>query len=225
MTNILLIAALGVAAMAYFNSQSLQKEVDEAERKAEEERQYLEDKINEGKVTPEKVTLGVKPIKAMIGFSSISDKYMNCAAGVVWKNSTNEPINIIVDSATFSVGGYDMIVGVKNTRTITVPANGTIYQDLFDYENKILFATANERKQFRIVIGDAQGHPGKEGRDVWGKANFDAVLRCTYTTVGTLSKVNGEQGVIDSMDAIGRYYGSTALAYKLKSWVRQYIDK
>lgn len=225
MTNILLIVTLGVAAMAYINSQSLKKEVDEAERKAEEDLQYWEDKINEGKVTPESVTLGVKPIKAMIGFSSISDKYMNCAAGVVWKNSTNEPINIIVDSATFSVGGYDMVVGVKNTRTITVPANGTIYQDLFDYENKILFATANERKQFRIVIGDAQGHPGKEGRDVWGKANFDAVLRCTYTTVGTLSKVNGEQGVIDSMDAIGRYYGSTALAYKLKSWVRQYIDK
>lgn len=225
MTNILLIAALGVAAMAYLNSQSLQKEVDDAERKAEEDLQYLEYKINEGKVTPESVTVGVKPIKAMIGFSSISDKYMNCAAGIVWKNSTSEDISVVVDSMTFSVGGYEMIVGVNNARAITVPKNGTVYQPLFDYENKILFATKDERKQFRIVIGDAQGHPGKEGRDVWGKANFDTILRGTYTTMGIISKVSGEQGVIDSMDAIGRYYGSTALAYKLKSWVRQYIDK
>ena len=224
MTNILLIATLGVAAMAYLNSQKLQKEVDEAERQAEENAQYWEDKFNADKITPEKIALGVKPIKAMIGFSSISDKYMNCAAGVVWKNTTNEDISVVVDSMTFSVGGYEMVVGATNLRAITVPKKSTIYQPLFDYENRVLFATKDERKQFRVVIGDAQGHPGKEGCDVWGKANFDAILRGTYTTTGIISKVPGEQGIIASMDAIGRYYGSTALASKLKSWVRQYIE-
>ena len=224
MNSILLLAALGIAAMAYMNNQSLKEEIENNERRTEEEIKYIEEELLRGKITPETIVNGVEIKSAMIGFSSISDKYMNCAAGIVWANKTNEPISIAVDSCVFSVGGYRMIVGVKNARTITIPANGTIYQDLFAYENKILFATQDERKQFRVVIGDAQGHPGKEGRDIWGKVNFDAVCDVAFTPIGQISNVGGKQAVITNYDAIGRYYGSTALVSQLKKWVRSYIS-
>ncbi len=223
MTNLILLAAIGVGAMYYLNSQTkkdLQQQIEDNNAELYDE---IQQQIQDGTVTPDSVIDGVEIEKAMIGFSSISDKYWNCAAGVIWKNTTNEPINVKIDSATFSVGGYEMIVGVKDTRTITVPAQGTIYQELFSYNNKTLFATQSERKQVRIVIGDAQGHPGKEGRDVWGKVNFNAVLKYTYSAVGAISHVQGKQGVVPYQDAIGRYYGATALASQLKKWVRTYI--
>lgn len=226
MSNLLLIAVLGAGAMYLLNEQN-KKNLDALKNQIEEDNAELyndiQQQIKDGIVTPDSVIDGVEIEKAMIGFSSISDKYWNCAAGVVWRNITDEPINVKIDSATFSVGGYEMIVGVKDTRTITVPAHSTIYQDLFSYENKILFATKDERKQVRVVIGTAQGHPGKEGRDIWGKANFDAVLKYTYSAVGSISHVSGKQGVVPFQYAIGRYYGSTALAWELRKWVRNYI--
>lgn len=224
MNSILLLAALGIAAMAYMNNQSLKDEIENNNNRLNEEIDNLNNRFDENVTTPDKVIDGIEIKSAMIGFSSISDKYMNCAAGIVWANKTNESISIAVDSCTFSVGGYRMIVGAKNTRTITIPANGTIYQDLFAYENKILFATQDERKQFRVVIGDAQGHPGREGRDIWGKVNFDAVCDVAFTPIGQISNVGGKQAVITNYDAIGRYYGSTALVNQLKKWVRSYIS-
>ena len=223
MTNLILLAAIGVGAMYYLNSQTKKDLQQQIEDKNAEIYEEIQQQIQDGTVTPDSVIDGVEIEKAMIGFSSISDKYWNCAAGVIWKNTTNEPIDVKIDSATFSVGGYEMIVGVKDARTITVPAQGTIYQELFSYNDKTLFATKDERKQVRIVIGDAQGHPGKEGRDVWGKVDFDAVIKYTYSAVGAISHVQGKQGVVPYQDAIGRYYGSTALAWQLKKWVRTYI--
>ena len=226
MNSLLLVAVLGAGAIYFLNSQN-QKDLEELKNQMEENYAELyndiQQQIKDGIITPDTVIDGVEIEKAMIGFSSISDKYWNCAAGVVWKNTTDEAINVKIDSATFSVGGYEMIVGAKDTRTITVPARSTIYQDLFSYENKILFATKDERKQVRVVIGEAQGHPGKEARDIWGKANFNAVLKYTYSAVGSISHVSGKQGTVPYQDAIGRYYGSTALVYQLKKWVRSYI--
>lgn len=224
MNSLLVIAALGIAAMAYIKNQDLEDEIKNNEKLMEEQAEWWNEKFNEDVTTPESVINGVEVKSVMIGFSSISDKYMNCAAGVVWKNTTSEAINLVVDSATFSVGGYKMKVGAKDLTTIKIPANGTIYQDLFSYADKVLFATKEERKQLRCVIGDAQGHPGKEGRDIWGKANFDVVFNATFSAVGNLSdKGAGKQGYIKNYDGIGRYYGATALTWELKKWVRSYI--
>lgn len=223
MTNLILIAALSAGAMYFLNNQTKKDLQQQMENYNAELYNEIQQQIKEGTITSDSVIDGVEIEKAMIGFSSISDKYWNCAAGVIWKNTTDEPISVKVDSATFSVGGYEMIVGAHDTRTITVPAKGTIYQDLFSYENKILFASLNERKQVRFVIGDAQGHPGKEGRAVWGSASFNAVFKYSYSAVGAISHVSGKQEVVPFQDAIGRYYGSTGLAWQLKKWVRSYI--
>lgn len=223
MNSLLVIAALGIAAVAYMNNQSLRDEIEENERNLNNEIEDLNNRIKEGVTTPDTVIDGLEVKSVMIGFSSISDKYMNCAAGIVWKNKTNEDINIRVDSATFSVGGYQMKVGATDLPTIKIPKNGTIYQDLFSYENQVLFDTKEMRKQFRVVIGEAQGHPGKEGRDIWGKANFDTVFNASFTPIGTLSGKGGKQGYITDYSGLGRYYGSTALARELKKWVRSYI--
>lgn len=223
MNSLLVLAALGIAAMAYLNNQDLKEEIENNNEKMDEEIKYLNDKIDDGVVTPDKIIAGIEVQSVMIGFSSISDKYMNCAAGIVWKNNNDEDVNLRVDSCTFSVGGYQMCVGGTNLPTIKIPKKGTIYQDLFQYENRVLFGSEDERKQFRVVIGDAQGHPGKEGRAVWGKANFDVVFNATFTPMGTLSQKGGKQGYVTNYDGLGRYYGSTALASNLRSWVRSYI--
>lgn len=222
MNSLLLIAALGIGAMLYINN-SNRELLEDVEEKNEELYDEIQQQIQDGIVSPDTVATGIEYDIAMIGLSSISDKYWNCAAGVVWKNTTAEAINIKVDSAVFSIGGYEMRIGATNLTTITVPAKGEVYQALFAYENKTLFATKAERDAVRVVIGTAQGHPGKQGRDVWGKANFSATFACTYSTVGTISKVRGTQSVISNKEAVGRYYGSTALKGRLASWVRNYI--
>lgn len=223
MNSLLLIAALGLGAMLYINN-SKQEVLDEVEEKNNELYNEIQQQIQNGIVSPNSVMKGIEYEVAMIGLSSISDVYWNCAAGVVWRNTTAEAINIKVDSAVFSIGGYEMRVGAKDLTTITVPAKGEVYQALFAYENYKLFATKAERDAVRVVIGTAQGHPGKQGRDVWGKANFDARFACTYSTVGVISKVRGTQGVISNKEAVGRYYGATALKGRLASWVRSYIE-
>jgi hypothetical protein len=222
MNSLLLIAALGIGAMLYINN-SNRELLEDVEEKNEELYDEIQQQIQDGIVSPETVATGIDYDIAMIGLSSISDKYWNCAAGVVWKNTTAEAINIKVDSAVFSIGGYEMRVGAKDLTTITVPAKGEVYQALFAYENKTLFATKAERDAVRVVIGTAQGHPGKQGRDVWGKADFETQFACTYSTVGTISKVRGTQSAISNKEAVGRYYGSTALKGRLASWVRNYI--
>ena len=223
MNSLLLIAALGVGAMYFLNLQTKKELQQQIEENNAELYNDIQQQIKDGIITPEYVADGVDIEKAMIGFSSISDAYWNCAAGVVWKNTTDEPINVKIDTLTFKVGGYQMIVGAKDTNTITVPKKGTIYQELFSYENKKLFKDKSERKQVRVVIGEAQGHPGKEAKDIWGKANFEAMFTATYSTFGTLSQIRGEQSTIPYQACIGRYYGSTALAWQLRNWVRTYI--
>lgn len=223
MNSLLLIAALGLGAMLYINN-SKQEVLDEVEEKNNELYNEIQQQIQNGIVSPTSVMKGIEYEVAMIGISSISDVYWNCAAGVVWRNTTAEAINIKVDSAVFSIGGYEMKIGAKDLTTITVPAKGEVYQALFAYENYKLFTTKEERDAVRVVIGTAQGHPGKQGRDIWGKANFNALFSCTYTPVGVVSGVPGTQGVITNKEAIGRYYGSTALKGRLASWVRSYIE-
>lgn len=224
MSSLLLIAALGVGAMYYLNTQNQKKLQEQIDKNNEELYYELQQQIQEGKISRDDITDGVYPDAVMIGISSISDKYWNCAAGLIWKNDTNEPINVKLDSGTFNIGGYDMKVGATNLPTITVPAKGEIYQALFAYENHTLFTSKSERDAVRVVIGTAQGHAGKQGRDVWGKANFECKFTCTYSPVGSISKVPGEQAVLNNIPAVGRYYGSTALKGRLASWVRSYID-
>ena len=222
MNSLFLIAALGIGAMLFINK-SNEELLDKVDEKNEELYDEIQSQIQDGIVSPDRVTEGIEYEVAMIGLSSISDRYWNCAAGVVWKNTTAEAINLKVDSAVFSIGGYEMKVGAKDLTTITVPAKGEVYQALFAYENYTLFDSKTERDAVRVVIGTAQGHAGKQAKDIWGKVNFDASFSCTYSTVGTISKVRGVQGVLTNQEAIGRYYGSTALKNRLASWVRNYI--
>ena len=225
MNSLLIIAALGIGYAIYQNEKTRQYFENELRETAENINTDIDNRLNENTLTPESVTNSIEVKEVMLGLSSVSDKYMNCAAGVVWKNNSDHDIKIVVDEATFSVGGYRMRVGADNLTAITIPKRSTNYQKLFDYENTTLWDSLTARKQVRYVIGEAQGHPGKEAKAIWGKANFDAEFYCTFTPISSLTEKKGDQGIIDGADAIGRYYGSTALAWQLVNWVRTYIWK
>ena len=216
--------ALAIGAYLLYRNSQLEKTIKSNESNIDDLRQDLnwyEDQADDI-ITKDKVNAAVKPVYCMCGFSSISDVYWNCAAGVVWENTSNEAINIRLDSAKFIFAGYEMNVGATDLTTIKVPANGKIYQPLFSYENQKVFNTQAERTQVRELIGSAQGHPGKEAKAIWGRAWFDGEFRCTYSVVSDFSKVDGGTVAIRETAAKGRYFGSAALVRELISWVREH---
>ncbi len=222
MSNILLFAAAAAGVYALLDSQAQARE-DELREELELQNQLIEEnlsaQIEEGKITSASLTDGVSPSVAVFGISSVSDKYMNYAAGIWWENTNNEAVNVQLNSGQFTVGGYKMSIGFSDTTVITVPAQGKVFQYIGSGDNKVLWDTLAARDAVRYVIGAAQGREGKKASGLYGNATFDCLFSCTYSTVGVISNVQGDQAVISSMDARGRYYGSTALAYYMKNWI------
>ena len=219
-----LLALLGVGAAYLFS----RKNTEEYEKKLNDFKNdvYMDVKnqLEESIITPQDIIDGVSVAAAMVGVSSISDKYWNCAAGILWRNDNNEDVNVKLDSGRFTIGGYDMDVGATSLSTITIPANSTLYQDIFKYSDHTLFNQA-ARKQVRMFIGEAQGHKGKEARAVWGNAEIDCVFRATFSIVSDLSKIQAGQDIQELITARCRYFGSTALPAALAKYVRNHIDR
>lgn len=221
--SIYLLALLGFGAAYLFS----RKNAEEYENKLNDFKndvyKDVQSQIDESTITRKDVIDGVSVEAAMIGVSSISDKYWNCAAGILWRNDTNEDVNVKLDSGTFTIGGYEMVVGATSLSTITIPAKSTLYQDIFKYRDHTLFNQA-ARKQVRMFIGEAQGHKGQEARAVWGNAEIDCVFRATFSIVSDISKISAGQDIEELITARCRYFGSTALPAELAKYVRNHIS-
>lgn len=212
------------------NNKKINQEIADLKARLEESESLLseyDDKF-ESVTTPYDIDKAIQFKSAMMGISSISDKYMNCAAGLIVENTGKESVNVKINSGTFKVAGYQMDRGAEDLRTVTVPAQkdgkpGRVYIPLFAWENKILWNSKEARTQVRLAIGEAQGHKGREARSIWGKASVDCEFNFSYSLIGTFSGQRGKTITGRAEKAKMRYYNSTALKNRLEVWVYKYL--
>ncbi len=222
--SIYLIALLSVGAAFLFSKKTAEDLTNQLNDFKNDVHTDVNNQLNESVIDRQEIIDGVGVESAMVGISSISDKLWNCAGGLVWRNDTDEDVNVKLDSGTFTIGGYDMDLGAISLKSITVPAKGKVYQHLFSYQDRVLFNQAS-RKQVRMLIGEAQGHKGQEARAVWGNAEVECIFRATFSLVSDLSKIKAGQDVEEITTARCRYFGSTALPSALSKYVRNHIDR